>query len=135
MMKKLQPQLRFPEFSEYWVEKKLGDVAIIIGGGTPNTKIENYWNGNINWFTPTEIKRKYLKNSLRKISQAGLKHSSAKLLKENTILLSTRATVGDAGIALFRCATNQGFQSLEVKKIIILNISITGYYPIKISFS
>lgn len=111
------PELRFKEFSEEWEEKKLGDVAEIIGGGTPETKNPDFWNGDINWFTPTEIgKEKYANHSIRKISKLGLKYSSAKLLPVGTVLLSSRATIGRSSIALYESTTNQGFQSLIVNK-------------------
>ena len=38
-----------------WEVKSLGDIAFVLGGGTPSTNINSYWNGDINWFTPTEI--------------------------------------------------------------------------------
>ena len=109
------PRLRFPEFHEEWREYKLSDIAEIVGGGTPDTGKEEYWNGDIQWFTPTEIKTDYVSKSQRTISNLGLKESSAKLLPKGTILLTTRATIGDTAIALQECATNQGFQSLIVK--------------------
>lgn len=101
----------FPE----WQEKRLGEVADIIGGGTPDTLRPDYWDGDIQWFTPTEIKTKYLTSSTRAITQRGLSKSSASLLPAGTILLSSRATVGDVGILTQPAATNQGFQSLVVK--------------------
>ena len=97
-----------------WEEKRLGEVASVVGGGTPDSAVENYWGGDVQWFTPSEIKMKYLTKSARTISQSGLKKSSAKLLPVGTLLLSTRATVGDVGIATEECCTNQGFQSLVV---------------------
>ncbi|MFR9546072.1 MAG: restriction endonuclease subunit S, partial [Rikenellaceae bacterium] len=110
------PNLRFPEFSGEWEEYKLGDIADVIGGGTPETDKPNYWNGKYVWFTPTEIgKVKYVSGSMRTISELGLKNSSAKLLPIGTILLSTRATIGECSIALLECTTNQGFQSLIAK--------------------
>lgn len=120
MQKLFSQELRFKaddgsEFSE-WEEKTLGEVAEIIGGGTPETSKETYWNGNIQWFTPTEIKSDYVSKSLRTISALGLKKSSAKILPIGTILLTTRATIGEVAIALNECATNQGFQSLVVNK-------------------
>ena len=99
-----------------WEEKKLGDVAEIVGGGTPPTAVEKYWNGNIQWFTPTEIKSKFIVNSKRTITQVGLDTSSAKLLPKGTLLFSSRATVGEVGIAVQECTTNQGFQSFIVNK-------------------
>lgn len=98
-----------------WEEKRLGEVAEVIGGGTPDTDTPEFWNGNVNWFTPSEIKTKYLTKSARRISAQGLASSSAKLLPIGALILSTRATVGDVGIATEPCATNQGFQSLVMK--------------------
>ena len=112
-------KLRFNEFDDEWKTVKLSNVAEIVGGGTPNTEVEEYWNGGIKWFTPSEIgKTKYISESDRYISEEGLKNSSAKLLPKNTILLSSRATVGEISIALTECSTNQGFQSLITKNTV-----------------
>ena len=111
------PNLRFPEFQGEWKECKLGDVAMVVGGGTPDTNNHKYWNGDIQWFTPSEIGRdKYVTNSLRTISEEGLNKSSTKLLPIGTILLSSRATVGECSINKVECTTNQGFQSLITKE-------------------
>lgn len=101
------------DFSE-WEEKAIGDIGDIVGGGTPDTTELKFWGGVINWFTPTEIKSKYIDKSTRTITEQGLKQSSAKILPKGTLLLSSRATVGDVGIALNECSTNQGFQSIIV---------------------
>jgi type I restriction enzyme S subunit len=115
---KLVPRLRFPEFENVgeWEVRKLGEVGTFFSGGTPDTQNEDYWNGDILWFTPTEVKEKYLKGSNRKITESGLRNSSAKLLPKGSILITTRATIGDIGITLEECTTNQGFQSLVVNK-------------------
>lgn len=111
------PKLRFKEFNDEWIETKIQNVATVIGGGTPSTDEPKYWGNEINWFTPSEIgKTKYVTISNRKISQDGLKNSSAKLLPKGTILLSSRATVGEASILLNEASTNQGFQSLIVNE-------------------
>ena len=108
------PKLRFPEFleAEVWEEKCLGQIGEFIGGGTPDTSISEYWDGEIQWFTPTEIKERNLFKSKRTITEKGLYNSSAKLLPQGALLITTRATIGDIGIANIPCATNQGFQSL-----------------------
>jgi type I restriction enzyme S subunit len=111
----------FPE----WEEVKIAEVAQIVGGGTPDTGIKEYWQGNIQWFTPTELKTKYATSSQRTISESGLKNSSAKVLPVGTLLFSSRATVGDVSIALNECTTNQGFQSLIVSDT---NINEFIYY-------
>ena len=111
------PNLRFPEFQGEWEKTKIGDIAIVVGGGTPDTKTSQYWNGKIQWFTPSEIGRnKYVYNSVRTISEEGLNKSSAKFLPIGTILLSSRATVGECSINKKECTTNQGFQSLIPKE-------------------
>ena len=99
-----------------WEILKLQDICEIIGGGTPETNKAEYWNGHIQWFTPTEIKSNFVSKSERTISELGLKNSSAKLLPKGTILLTTRATIGEVSITLEECTTNQGFQSLIVKE-------------------
>ena len=107
------PNLRFPEFEGEWEETTIANVATVVGGGTPETSIKEYWDGDIIWFTPSEIgKKKYVAYSERTISCEGMNNSSAKLLPIGTILLSTRATIGEASIATQSCCTNQGFQSL-----------------------
>ena len=111
------PHLRFPEFNGEWETKLINDLAVVIGGGTPDTTIKSYWDGEIQWFTPSEIgKNKYVDSSLRTITEEGLNNSSTKLLPPNTILLSSRATIGECSLSLRECATNQGFQSLVSKK-------------------
>ena len=88
-------------------------MGSVVGGGTPDTNIKDYWNGGIQWFTPSEVgKEKYVSNSIRTISLKGIKNSSAKLLPARTILLSSRATVGECSINMQECCTNQGFQSI-----------------------
>ncbi|WQS73689.1 restriction endonuclease subunit S [Helicobacter pylori] len=96
-----------------WQRVRLGDIAEIIGGGTPSTQVASFWNGSINWFTPTEIGiTKYVHKSQRTITPLGLKKSSAKLLPIGTILLTSRASIGDCAILKEVATTNQGFQSL-----------------------
>lgn len=100
---------------EDWGVKKLGEIAKVVGGGTPSTFNPEYWNGDIEWFTPTEVGyTKYLRSSRRKISKAGLFNSSASILPVGTLLLTSRAGIGDIGILTTEASTNQGFQSLIV---------------------
>ena len=92
---------------------RLGSVCEIVGGGTPDTLHTEYWGSTVEWFTPSEIgKTKYVSSSVRKLSDIGLNNSSAKLLPIGTVLLTTRATLGEMSIAKRECCTNQGFQSL-----------------------
>jgi len=112
------PEIRFKGFSGEWEEKGLGtDVADITGGGTPSTTIPEYWDGDIDWYSPTEIGGNvYAEVSQKKITALGLKSSSAKILPGgNTVLFTSRAGIGDMAILARPSATNQGFQSLIVK--------------------
>lgn len=111
-----------------WEEKRLNDLAEIVGGGTPETSVAEYWDGPIQWFTPTEINQRFVSNSKRTITEEGLKNSSAKLLPIGTLLFTSRATIGEISFATVECTTNQGFQSLIVNKA---NSSEYIYYWIK----
>lgn len=100
---------------EGWKKVKLGEVAKIVGGGTPKTNIKEYWNGEVPWITPRDLsgfEGKYITRGERNISKLGLNNSSAKLLPKGTVLLSTRAPVGYLAIAKNEISTNQGFRSL-----------------------
>ena len=116
MGKKLQPKLRFRGFTDAWEQRRLGEIATVVGGGTPDTNNPLYWNGDINWFTPAEIgSNAYASKSERRITEEGLEHSSAKLLPAGrTILFTSRASIGLTAILTVDACTNQGFQSLVV---------------------
>ena len=115
----MNPELRFKDqdgnaFPD-WEEKKIKEIGEVCSGGTPNTNEPKFWNGEIQWFTPSEVgKDKYVYNSLRTISASGLKKSSACILPINTLLVSTRATLGEISIAKKECSTNQGFHPIIV---------------------
>ena len=116
MMQKLfSQQIRFKaddgsEFGE-WENTVLGDIADIVGGGTPSTNNEEYWSGDVVWLTPSEINQKFIGESKRTISELGVQKSSAKKLPIGTILFTSRATIGEVAIAIAEVTTNQGFQS------------------------
>ncbi|WP_417266121.1 restriction endonuclease subunit S [Brumimicrobium sp.] len=102
---------------EDWEVKTIDEIADVNGGGTPSTTISEFWNGSINWFTPTEIGySKYVNESKRKITHEGLNKSSAKILPKGTVLLTSRAGIGDIAILELESSTNQGFQSLTAKE-------------------
>ena len=113
-----KPEIRLKGFEGEWKPDIIGNIANVVGGGTPSTSITNYWNGGIQWFTPSEVgKSRYVSCSERNISKEGLDNSSAKIIPANSILLSSRATVGEASINTCKCCTNQGFQSLIPKNV------------------
>lgn len=115
MQQLLTGKNRLKGFCGEWKEVRLGEVAFVIGGGTPNTDISDYWSGDIPWFTPSEIgENKYVNISERTISEKGLNDSSAKILPKGTILFTSRATIGAKAILTTEATTNQGFQSFVV---------------------
>ena len=99
-----------------WEQRKLGDVATIVGGGTPSTNNDAYWDGDIDWYSPAELgKQVYADRSVRRITQAGYGSCSATLLPAGkTILFTSRAGIGNTAILRRSACTNQGFQSLVV---------------------
>ncbi|MGF1392879.1 restriction endonuclease subunit S, partial [Streptococcus infantarius] len=107
------PEIRFPGFTDDWEQRKLGEVADIIGGGTPSTSIDEYWDGDIDWYTPAEISDKiFVSSSERKITKEGYDNSSTKLLPIGTVLFTSRAGIGKTAILRKKGCTNQGFQSI-----------------------
>ena len=113
----LVPQIRFSGFTEDWEQRKLGELAEIVGGGTPSTSVDSYWDGDIDWYAPAEIGEQiYLKSSQRKITEEGLNKSSAKVLPVGTVLFTSRAGIGKTAILLKEGCTNQGFQSIVPNK-------------------
>lgn len=94
----------------------MGDVATIVGGGTPSTNNDAYWDGDIDWYSPAELgEQVYADRSVRRITQAGYDSCSATLLPAGkTILFTSRAGIGNTAILRRSACTNQGFQSLVV---------------------
>lgn len=106
---------RLPGFSGKWEVKALGDIATAVGGATPSTTDSAYWDGGIPWCTPTDITAEpsnVLCQTSRTISAAGLAASATKLLPAGSLLLCTRASVGEIKIAGVPMCTNQGFKGL-----------------------
>ncbi|HCT7698784.1 TPA: restriction endonuclease subunit S [Staphylococcus aureus] len=100
-----------------WEMKKLGNIANIVGGGTPSTKKSEYWDGDINWFSPVEIgDKEFVSTSQRRITEKGLEKSSAKMLPIGTVLFTSRAGIGKTAILSKEATTNQGFQSIVPKE-------------------
>ena len=117
MQELLTGKKRLPGFSGEWSKQQLGDICNIINGGTPSTSVAEFWNGKILWCTPTDItscSTKYIYTTESKITESGLKASSATLLPKGALLLCSRATIGEVRIAGNAICTNQGFKSLVV---------------------
>ena len=96
-----------------WEQRKLGDIADIVGGGTPSTGNQSYWDGYIDWYAPAEIADQiYANSSQKKITGLGYENSSAKMLPPGTVLFTSRAGIGKTAILTRKGCTNQGFQSI-----------------------
>ena len=107
------PAIRFKGFSDAWEQRKLGDIADIVGGGTPSTGNQSYWDGDIDWYAPAEIADQiYANSSQKKITGLGYENSSAKMLPPGTVLFTSRAGIGKTAILTRKGCTNQGFQSI-----------------------
>ncbi|WOE27734.1 restriction endonuclease subunit S [Acinetobacter towneri] len=106
----------FDGIPDGWGIQTIDDVCETVGGGTPSTKIDAYWeNGDVEWVTPTDItklKSLILINPEKKITRLGLEKSSAKLVPPNTILMTSRASIGYFGLIDREVCTNQGFISI-----------------------
>lgn len=114
-----------------WELKKLSEVADIIGGATPKSDVDEYFNGDIPWITPKDLsgyKNRYISKGERNITKLGLENSSAKLLPKGAVLFTSRAPIGYVAIADNEVSTNQGFKSLVLKDG---NIPEFFYYLLK----
>ncbi|MEZ5376966.1 MAG: restriction endonuclease subunit S [Acidimicrobiales bacterium] len=98
---------------EGWEIAPTGDVFDSVGGGTPSKKESSYWDeGDIDWFTPSDLTKSgavFMFRSTDRINRLGLKKSSAKLFPAGSVMMTSRATVGEIAIAACEAATNQGF--------------------------
>ncbi|MCG1770405.1 restriction endonuclease subunit S [Staphylococcus epidermidis] len=106
------------EFKKYKIE----EIGTVVGGGTPSTKNDNYYGGNISWITPKDLSNysnRYIYHGERNITEEGLNNSSAKLVPTDTILMTSRAPIGYLALAGKKVATNQGFKSIICNEEIV----------------
>src|SRR5262252_1893065 len=112
MQELLTGQRCLPGFDGVWEVKRLEELAEIRSGGTPSTSQAQYWDGDILWCTSTDITAlngyKYLARTSRTISALGLKYSSAEMIPANSIVMTSRATIGECAINQVSVTTNQG---------------------------
>lgn len=112
-----------------WKSVALGDVCSIVNGGTPKSEVAEYWGGDLNWITPKEMGKlvsREISSTERKITDKGMKNSSAKLLPINSVILSSRAPIGHLVINKSLMATNQGCKGLVPSKS--LNFEYLYYF-------
>ncbi|MDD5200427.1 MAG: restriction endonuclease subunit S [Terrimicrobiaceae bacterium] len=115
MQQLLTGQTRLPGFHAEWEMKRLDALADIRSGGTPSTGEPRFWDGNIPWCTPTDITalngHKYLGETARMITQLGLKASSAEMIPAHSVVMTSRATIGECAVNAVPISTNQGFKN------------------------
>ena len=115
---------------EGWERKAIADVCETVGGGTPSTKVSEYWDGDVTWIVPSDVTKNnclVLLDSERKITNKGVRESSAKLVPANTILMTSRASVGFFAIMDVEVSTNQGFINIiphdeETRMYLLFNL-------------
>lgn len=116
MQELLTGKRRLPGFHEHWQLRRLDTLAEIRSGGTPSTAQTLFWDGGILWCTPTDITalagEKYLSATARTISPLGLRLSSAEMIPAKSVVMTSRATIGECAINLVPVTTNQGFKNL-----------------------
>lgn len=101
-----------------WQKYRLGDLGDIFGGGTPSTNVAEYWGGGVPWLVPGEVSRRsglYISVTQRTITEKGLSNSVANLLPPGTVMMTSRATIGEVVINRVPMATNQGFINVVCK--------------------
>lgn len=120
------------EHLEGWKKIRIGELGEVVSGGTPSTKIEEYYGGSISWITPKDLsgyEKRYIYKGERNITEKGLNNSSAKILPKGTVLFSSRAPIGYVAIAGQELATNQGFKNIICNPKIVNNHFM--YYKLK----
>lgn len=103
------PRLRFPGFDGAWEEKKLGKIAMMSSGGTPDSSVAEYYGGEIPWVSISDMTKsgKYLNRTERSLTLLGLRNSAAKIFPEKTILFAMYASIGKCNIANLPVSTSQ----------------------------
>jgi type I restriction enzyme, S subunit len=115
MQRLLTGEVRFPGFKEEWQEHILGSIAHLTTGGTPSTRIKEYWGGEIRWMNSGEIHKKRIYEVENRITKAGLDNSSAKLLPVNSVLIALAGqgkTRGTVAINKAELSTNQSVAAI-----------------------
>ena len=112
------------ELPNGWVETTISRLGSVVSGGTPSTKVLDYWGGDIVWFSPADLTgytEKFIDSGAKNLTQEGLENSSAKLMPAGSVMFSSRAPIGYVAITTVEASTNQGFKSLVPSKEISAN--------------
>jgi len=100
-----------------WDLKRLGDICVdMIGGGTPSTSNESYWNGNIPWMTSAHILRRFVRSGQKSITKGGLQNSATHLVEKDNLLVATRVGIGKVAINKIEVTISQDLTGLIIDK-------------------
>ena len=90
------PKLRFSEFAASWVKRQLGEIGQFVGGGTPSTSNQEFWNGDIPWISSSDLNEEdiYSISYQRFITEEAVKQSATKIVPPKSILIVSRVGVG-----------------------------------------
>jgi type I restriction enzyme S subunit len=120
------PEVRFPEYTDAWVLRKLGGISDnTFGGGTPKTSEKKYWNGTIPWIQSSDltINNLFLKKTKKFITENAISESATKVVPAQSIAVVTRVGVGKLALIPFTYTTSQDFLSFS-------NLNIDKYFAV-----
>ena len=117
--RELMPKLRFPEFGDAWAVKKLGDLGKLIGGGTPDKSVVEYWQGDIPWVSSSDIFEDdiYTMSVTRFINEKSISESATKIVPKGSVLFVSRVGTGKLAVNNNDVCTSQDFTNFLPKKI------------------
>ena len=113
---------------------EIGKCCDVISGSTPSRRIAEYWNGDINWFTPKDLSKlenKYIYDAPEKITKIGYDSCSTRMLPAMSLLFTSRAPIGHLAITKKEACTNQGFKSLIPNK----NLDVEYLYYVMLNYT
>ena len=115
-----KPEIYFTGFTDAWEQRQLGDVSEIMSGGTPSTQIENYWvPKEIPWLSSGEVHKKRITYTDNMISRLGLENSSARWIRQNSVLIALAGQGKTRGTVAINCiplTTNQSIAAIIINK-------------------
>ena len=117
--RELKPKLRFPEFGGAWAVKKLVDLGKLIGGGTPDKSVVEYWQGDIPWVSSSDIFEDdiYTISVTRFINEKSISESATKIVPKGSVLFVSRVGTGKLAINDIDVCTSQDFMNSLPKNI------------------
>ena len=128
------PEIRFPEFSDAWKQRKLREVVKeFYNGQTPYRQNKAYWGGNVNWLTSGDLNRDVVTNTIEKITEEGQKASRLRIIPKETLViaimgLEAAGTRGNCGILGIDTTINQACMALIANESIATKDFLFQWY-------